>query len=203
MQLNVAIIGAAHGLKGEVKLDVRTDSPERRLAVGSILETDPADVGPLTIERTRTYKDITYVTFAEVSDRSAAEKLRGVKLIIESDEDEGEGEAWFAHELKGLEALDPDGYELGTVIDVETNPSQDILVIREPDGVITRVPFVSEIVTDVDLEDNCVVIDAPPGLFSEDEIVVVRPDEEDMLPDQAIVDDAEQASGDIGKAHEL
>lgn len=172
MQLTVAIVGAAHGLKGEVKLDVRTDDPERRLAVGAALETDPADMGPVTIASRREYKGAQYVRFAEYSDRTGAESLRGVKLVIESDEDEAEEDAWFPHELQGLEALDPEGYELGVVVGLEPMPAQDLLVVREPDGILTRVPFVKEIVIEVDLEDHCVVIDAPAGLFSPDELVI-------------------------------
>ena len=49
-------------------------------------------------------------------------------------------------------------------------PAQDLLVVREPDGIITRVPFVKDIVTEVDLDDECVVVDAPAGLFSEEEM---------------------------------
>ncbi|MFC5280628.1 ribosome maturation factor RimM [Arcanobacterium canis] len=173
MQLNVAIVGPAHGLKGEVKLNVRTDNPQHRLAPGAQLMTDPADAGPLTIERTREYKGVTYAKFAEVNTREEAETIRDVKLVIESETDESEENAWFPHQLKGLEALDPDGYELGIVIDVESHPAQDLLIVREPDGVITRVPFVWQIVTEVDLDDHCVVIDAPPGLFSEEELIVV------------------------------
>ncbi|MDP9800332.1 16S rRNA processing protein RimM [Arcanobacterium wilhelmae] len=174
MQLNVAIVGPAHGLKGEVKLDVRTDNPQRRLAVGAVLATEPASAGPLTVERTRVYKGVTYAKFVEVNSREAAEAIRAAKLVIESEEDEGEENAWFPHQLKGLEALDPEGYELGIVIDVESHPAQDLLIVREPDGVIARVPFVSQIVTEVDLDDHCVIIDAPPGLFSEEELVVVE-----------------------------
>lgn len=171
MQLRVGIIGAPHGLKGEVKLDVRTDSPERRLGVGSVLETDPADMGPLTVKRTRIYKDSTFVLFEEVTDRNAAESMRGVALVIETDEEEDrEDDAWYAHELTGLEALDPDGYTLGVVKGLEPMPAHDVLVVEEPDGIITRVPFVKDIVVEVDLADNCVVIDAPEGLFSTDEL---------------------------------
>ncbi|WP_124055063.1 ribosome maturation factor RimM [Arcanobacterium ihumii] len=170
MKLIVAIIGAAHGLKGEVKLDVRTDSPARRLYAGSALETEPADVGPLVVEKTREYKGMTFARFEEIKDRTIAESLRGVKLVIESDEDEAEEDAWYAHELTGLEVLDPEGYELGTVVGLEPMPAQDLLVVREPDGRITRVPFVREIVIDVDIADHCIVIDAPDGLFSDEEI---------------------------------
>ena len=88
MQLTVAIIGAPHGLKGEVRLDVRTDVPERRLAVGTMLETDPQEAGPLTIERSREYKGATYVIFSECRDRTGAEALRGISLVVETDEEE-------------------------------------------------------------------------------------------------------------------
>ncbi len=172
MQLTVAIIGRAQGLKGEVKLDLRTDSPEQRLVPGRMLETDPAEMGPVTVASRREYKGATYVRFEEYSDRTGAESLRGTKLVIESDEDEHETDSWFPHELKGLEALDPEGYELGTVVDLDYLPGHDLLVVREPDGIITRVPFVKEIVIEVDLEDNCVVIDAPPGLFSTEDLVI-------------------------------
>ena len=76
MQLIVAIIGAAHGLKGEVKLDVRTDSPDARLRLGTTLETDPAAAGPLTVANLREYKGVVFARFAEVKDRTTAESLR-------------------------------------------------------------------------------------------------------------------------------
>ncbi|MGJ9668978.1 ribosome maturation factor RimM [Actinotignum sp. GS-2025b] len=177
MQLTVAIIGAPHGLKGEVRLDVRTDSPARRLAVRAQLETDPADFGPLTITRTREYRGVTYALFAESTTRDTAEALRGVRLIVETDEDEPEEDAYYAHELRGLEVLDPEGYELGIITGLENGPAQDVLVVREPDGRIARVPFVREIVTAVDLDDHCVVVDAPAGLFSDDDMIVVEGDD--------------------------
>ena len=171
MQLTVAIIGAPHGLKGEVRLDVRTDVPERRLAVGTMLETDPQEAGPLTIERSRENKGATNVLFSECRDRTGAEAVRGISLVVETDEEEEiEEDAWYSHELVGLEVLDPDGYTLGEVIALEPMPAQDLLVVREPDGIITRVPFVKEIVTEVDIDDGCIVVDAPAGLFSDEEL---------------------------------
>ncbi|WP_216442274.1 ribosome maturation factor RimM [Arcanobacterium phocae] len=172
MLLTVAIVGSAHGLKGEVKLNVRTDAPERRLVVGAMYETDPADLGPVTISSERSYKGSTFVTFAEYADRTGAEAMRNAKLVIETDEDEVEEDAWYPHELVGLEALDPEGYELGEVTGLESGPAHDYLIVREPDGLITRVPFVKAIVTEVDLDDHCVIIDAPAGLFSDDELEI-------------------------------
>ena len=186
MQLTVAILGAPHGLKGEMRLDVRTDSPEVRLAVGKELETDPAEAGPLTVARTREYKGATYALFDECRDRTTAEKLRGVKLVVETDEEDyAEEDAYYPHELIGLEALDPEGYTLGVVAKVEHMPGHDILVVREPDGILARVPFVEQIVTEVDLADGCVIIDAPGGIFSEDELVISEETGQDTGADEA------------------
>lgn len=170
MKLTVGIIGAPHGLKGEVKIDVRTDKPELRLYPGASLETIPPEEGPLVIAAVREYKGATYVRFTDISDRNAVETLRGVRLIVESDEEEPEEDAWYPHELVGLEALDPEGYELGIVKDLYLRPAQDLLVVEEPDGQLAYVPFVRDIVREVDIADHCVVIDAPAGLFSEAEL---------------------------------
>ena len=159
---------------------MRTDSPDKRLAAGTTLETDPADMGPLTIKRIRTYKDAHYLMFEEVTDRTGAERLRGTELVVETDEEEGrDDDEWYAHELVGLEVLDPDGYTLGTVAELQMMPSQDLMIVREDNGTLTPVPFVKEIVTEIDPEDNCVVVDAPAGLFSFDRIDGDGSDEDD------------------------
>lgn len=171
MELTVAKITSAQGLKGEVKLDVRTDQPEVRFRSGNILQTNSDQYPLLTVSRMRVYKGSTYCLFEEITDRTQAENARGVELVIESENEPEEEEGWYAHELRGLEVLDTDGYTLGEVVDLEIGVAQDLLVIKEIGGVITRVPFVEAIVKEVDLEDNCVVVDAPHGLFSFDDDV--------------------------------
>ncbi|MBN9326626.1 MAG: ribosome maturation factor RimM, partial [Cellulomonas sp.] len=86
MLLTVARVGRAHGLRGEVSLDLRTDAPADRLVVGRELRTDPAFAGPLTPTRVREQQGRWFVTFAEASDRTAAEALRGVSLVVDAEE---------------------------------------------------------------------------------------------------------------------
>ncbi|GEN79347.1 ribosome maturation factor RimM [Actinotalea fermentans] len=167
MQLTVATIGRAHGLKGEVALDLRTETPEERLAVGAVLATEPAAAGPLTVVRTRVQSGRWFVAFAEVADRTGAEALRGVELVVDtpaSDEDD----AWYPHELVGLRAERPDGSPVGEVVGLEHLPAQDALVVREPDGSRTLVPFVLAIVPVVDVAGGRVVVDPPAGLLAAD-----------------------------------
>lgn len=167
MQLTVAKVGRAHGLRGEVSLDLRTDTPDERLALGTVLSTVPASAGPLTVERTRNLQGRWVVAFAEVQDRSAAEALRGVELVIEEDASDEE-DAWYPHELVGLRAEHVDGRLLGTVAGLEHLPAHDMLIVVEPGGERSLVPFVRAIVPVVDVRGGRVVLDPPGGLLASD-----------------------------------
>ncbi|MGY4646021.1 ribosome maturation factor RimM [Cellulomonas sp. URHB0016] len=167
MLLTVARIGRAHGLRGEVALDLRTDAPEHRFVVGARIQTEPAGAGPLTVSSTRSQQGRWYVTFDEVADRTAAEALRGVELVAEEMPDD-EDDAWYPHELAGLRAEGVDGRVLGEIVGLEHLPAQDVLVLREPDGARTLVPFVRAIVPVVDVPGGRVVLDPPGGLLASD-----------------------------------
>lgn len=191
MQLTVATVGRAHGLRGEVSVDVRTDAPRDRFAVGTVLVTVPASAGPLTVTRTREQNGRWYLTFAEASDRTAAEGLRGVELVVDvaaSDEED----AWYPYELQGLRAELADGTVVGEVVGLEHLPAQDALVLREPDGARTLVPFVRAIVPVVDVAGGRVVLDPPRGLLASDPL----DDEPDEEPDEEPAGDA--PAGDEG-----
>lgn len=198
MLLTVARVGRAHGLRGEVALDLRTDTPDERLADGTVLGTDRAGVGPLTVVRTRVQQGRWYATFAQVSDRSAAEALRGVSLVVE-DETSDEEDAWYPHELRGLRVEHVDGRVLGEVVGLEHLPAQDVLVVREPDGARTLVPFVRAIVPVVDVPGGRVVLDPPGGLLASDAANLVVSDETSGGPDGPDEDSAPDAAGPDGR----
>lgn len=181
MQLTAAVVGAPHGLRGEVYLDIRTDDPDR-LAPGCVLDTDSRDVPHLTVESLRAHRGRVMATFAEVTDRSAAEAVRGTLLLVE---EEPEEDAWYPHELVGLEARTPGGDVLGEVVALQAGVAQDLLVVRHA-GRRVMVPFVHAIVPVVDVGGGTVTIDAPRGLFDEEEAIdagdrggVTRPGSED------------------------
>ncbi|WP_448059965.1 ribosome maturation factor RimM [Cellulomonas hominis] len=195
MQLTVARIGRAHGLRGEVALDLRTDDPEQRFAVGTVLVTGTPSVPRLTVARTRTQQDRWFVTFAEVGDRSGAEALRGVELVVEAD-DSDEDDAWYPHELTGLRAEHVDGRVLGEIVGLEHLPAHDMLVLREPSGERTLVPFVRAIVPVVDVPGGRVLLDPPGGLLASDAANLVVSEETHGGADEA--DGAGAADGDRG-----
>ncbi|MFF3988314.1 ribosome maturation factor RimM [Streptomyces sp. NPDC001797] len=169
MQLVVARIGRAHGIKGEVTVEVRTDEPELRLGPGAVLATDPAGVGPLTIETGRVHSGRLLLRFAGVSDRTGAEALRNTLLIAEIDPEElpeGEDE-YYDHQLVDLDVVTEDGIEVGRITEISHLPSQDLFIVERPDGSEVMIPFVAEIVTEIDLEGQRAVIAPPPGLIDD------------------------------------
>lgn len=169
MQLVVARIGRAHGVKGEVSVEVRTDEPELRLGPGARLATDPASAGPLTISSGRVHSGRLLLSFEGVPDRNAAEALRNTLLIAEIDPAElpDDPEEFYDHQLADLDVYTPDGGHVGRVTEVAHLPGQDLLVVRQEDGGEAMIPFVTEIVPEIDLEQQRVVIDPPPGLLDE------------------------------------
>ncbi|WP_062202966.1 ribosome maturation factor RimM [Demequina salsinemoris] len=168
MNVTVARIGRAHGLKGEVTVELRTDVPEERLAKGAVFATEPAEAGPLTIASTRVQAGRWYVRFEQIADRNAADAARGVSLVMDADEGD-EDDAWYVHELVGLTAVRPDGTEIGTVVDLQSMPAQDLLVVKQPGGFRAMIPFVTQFVPEVDVEAGRVVLDPPHGLLAGEE----------------------------------
>lgn len=169
MQLVVARIGRAHGIKGEVTVEVRTDEPELRLGPGAVLATDPPDAGPLTVERGRVHSGRLLLTFKGVRGRDGAEALRNTLLVAEVDPNElpEDPEEFYDHQLVDLDVVTRDGASVGRVEEVAHLPAQDLLVVRRASGGEALIPFVTEIVPEIDLADQRVVVDPPPGLLDE------------------------------------
>ncbi|POX37976.1 ribosome maturation factor RimM [Streptomyces sp. Ru73] len=169
MQLVVARIGRAHGIKGEVTVEVRTDEPELRLAPGAVLTTDPASAGPLTIETGRVHSGRLLLRFEGVKDRTAAEALRNTLLIAEVDPQElpEDPEEFYDHQLIDLDVVTESGEEVGRIAEISHLPYHDLLIVDRPDGSQVMIPFVAEIVPEIDLEEQRAVITPPPGLLDD------------------------------------
>ncbi|MCX5601107.1 ribosome maturation factor RimM [Streptomyces phaeochromogenes] len=192
MQLVVARVGRAHGIKGEVTVEVRTDEPELRLAPGAVLATDPASAGPLTIETGRVHSGRLLLRFEGVRDRNGAEALRNTLLIAEVDPDTKpeDPDEYYDHQLMDLDVVLEDGTEVGRITEISHLPSQDLFVVERADGTEVLIPFVEEIVVDIDLEKQRAVIDPPPGLIDDRAEIASSRDAENSSGD------TENTSGD-------
>lgn len=169
MQVVVARIGKAHGLRGEVTVQVLTGAPDERFVPGATFVTDPASTGPLVLRSARDNNGILLLGFEGTDDRSGAEALRGTKLLADALTDDGGEETWYERDLIGLRAVTVAGVDVGEVTALESRPAQDLLVLRLRDGREALVPFVTAIVPEVDIGGGRVVLDPPAGLLDLDE----------------------------------
>ena len=160
-----------HGLRGELVVEVRTDSPEDRFAPGSILKARARDGSerPLTITGVRPHSDRLLVTFSGVADRDSADALRGTLLCLDvtdlpvnDDPDE-----FYDHQLEGLAVELIDGSRLGVLREVLHLPAGEVLAVRGDGAEDVLIPFVKEIVPTVDLTEGKVVVDPPDGLLDD------------------------------------
>ncbi|MGK5728776.1 ribosome maturation factor RimM [Streptomyces sp. URMC 124] len=198
MQLVVGRIGRAHGIRGEVTVEVRTDEPELRLGPGAVLGTDPAAAGPLTIESGRVHSGRLLLRFAGVGDRTAAEALRNTLLIAEVDPEETpeDPEEFYDHQLMDLEVVTVGGTVVGRITEISHLPSQDLFIVERPDGTEVMIPFVSEIVTEIDLDEQRALIDPPRGLIDADEAEIAGAREAGAEAGREAAHEAGQGSAD-------
>lgn len=175
--LRVCRIGRAQGLRGEVTVQSFTSEPDIRFAPESRLIADDGNV--LTVDSSRTFRNHWILHFAGVNDRDAAEDLNGTVLFTHPDTAEqlAREDAFYPRDLIGLTVIPAAGNSLGlpadmtigTVVDVSDATAQALLTIRlrKPvDGQRTAlVPFVEQIVPDVDTEAGIITIDPPGGLI--------------------------------------
>lgn len=150
--LDVGVVVKAHGLKGEVLVDLWSDRHER-LATGSVLSSDRGDLHVLSAHP---HQQRFLVRFAEVATREAAEAWRGVVLRAER-LDVDEDVIWI-DQLFGCRVTDQDGVDRGVVVDVEANPASDLLVLDS--GALVPLHFVTEYEPH-----QRVVVEVPEGLF--------------------------------------
>ncbi|MFJ4997200.1 ribosome maturation factor RimM [Microbacterium sp. NPDC088619] len=169
-QLRVGRLVKAHGLKGALKLELYTDNPERRFTTGAeftlqVPEASPWHGKTVVVREYRVMNGNPVVFFKDVDDREGAETLVRAILWIDQDNDEVEDNAWFDHQLTGLDVV-RDGVVVGKVVRIEHFPAQDLLIVRSGDQDI-MVPFVEAIVPTVDVSAGRVIVTPPAGLFEE------------------------------------
>jgi 16S rRNA processing protein RimM len=169
MDLVVGRVVKAHGITGEVVVEIRTDDPDTRFAPGSSLRGRPSHGGPesrYVVESVRDHGGRLLVRLDGVADRNAAQALRGTVFIVDSQdlppiEDPDE---FYDHQLEGLQVVTTTGTAVGSVAEVLHTAAGELLSVRTEQGEVL-VPFVSAIVTSVSLAEQRIEIDPPEGLL--------------------------------------
>lgn len=172
MELVVGRVVKSHGVRGELVVEIRTDSPEERFAPGTRLlgrlgRGAAAVDRTVTVEAARNHSGRLLVRLEGVAGRDEADALRGMVLLVDSAEleDPDDPDEFHDHQLVGLRAVDTDGAELGEVVEVVHTAAGELLSLRLTGGGEALVPFVTAMVPEIDLEAGRCVIDPPEGLL--------------------------------------
>lgn len=164
----MAKIGAAHGIKGEVRVKSFTDDP---LAFGDYGKLHDGDGGKYKVINARISKTIVVTRFKSIDTREKAEALNGVELFVDRSalpevEDEDE---FYMSDLIGLEAVNLAGDKLGIVNETYDFGAGDILEIKLEKGSIEMFPFTKETFPEIDLENGKIVFVLPAVVSERDE----------------------------------
>ena len=166
VEVTVGMVGRAHGIRGEVAIDLRTDEPSRRFFPGATLTLQSGR--PLTVEKTTWQRGRLLVTFAGHPDRTAVETLRGELLTarVPAGETPSEDDEYFDRQLVGVTVLDHLGQVAGTIREVLHFPSQDLLDVTTESG-SRLIPFVTALVPIVDMEKRTIQLADVKGLLED------------------------------------
>ena len=163
----VARIGAAHGVRGEVRLWTFTEDPLAVLQYGPLSTKDGAR--QIEVARARAAKDHLVATLKGVATRDEAERLNGVELYVARSRLPATGANEYYHaDLIGLAAVTAQDEPLGRVVAIHNFGAGDIIEIAPPQGTTMMLPFTNAVVPTVDLAGGRVIIELPEEIEDEE-----------------------------------
>jgi 16S rRNA processing protein RimM len=157
----VGLVTRAHGLRGEVVVQSRSDNPDRWIP-GAVVYVAGRSLTVATVRPRGAGRLL--VRFEGIEDRTTADALRGEAVIPESWLPElPEGE-WWPHQIEGCMVVTESGRELGRVAEVIANPANDLWVAVDNAGNETLVPALRDVLIDVDVRAKRIEVVDVPGL---------------------------------------
>jgi len=165
----VGRIGRAHGVHGEMRVEVLTDVPERRFAPGSALFVAPGGDGsplPVVVLSARPHHGDLLVRLDVTPDRDSAQGLTGQYLQVPlAEAAETDPDSYYEHQLVGLAVVTADGAPVGRVAALRDAGGGELLEVQGDSGHMHLVPFVADVIAAIDLSAGRITITPPPGLL--------------------------------------
>lgn len=160
-------------LRGEVRVMATTDFPEERFKIGAILAIFNGNklVETVEVDGHRLHKNFNLLHFKGKDNINDVEKFKGFDLKVagtEREADELDENEFYYDDIIGLEVYTTDEIYLGKVREITSLPSNDVWAIQRPNkGKDILIPYIEDIVLEIDLDDNRVVIDPMDGLIDD------------------------------------
>lgn len=156
-----------HGVKGEVRIKQITDFIERFDVGATIyLKNKKAEYIPLTISASRRHKGLLLVRFEEYRTLNEVELLKGLSLYIkEEQQTELAANEYYYHEIIGCEVISTEDEQIGTIDSILAPGANDVWVVKNDSGKEHLIPYIPDVVKDVDIEKKRVIIEVMEGLL--------------------------------------
>lgn len=165
--LSVGRVLRPHGIRGELRVELLTDYPER-LALHAVLYLG-REARPYPLEGVRFHKGAALIKLAGCDDRNAAEELRGQQVQIPIEEavplEDGE---YYHFQVVGVDVVSEEGEQIGRVVEVMETGANDVYVVHGPRGEVL-IPAIAEAVQELDLNARRMVVRLLPGLLGDEE----------------------------------
>ena len=169
--LHIGQVLRPHGIRGELRLKILTDYPERVNKIKTVyLGTDvnQTDATPYSVKAARLHKQYLLLTLAEINDRNEAELLREQFVMVKlEDAVPLEDDEIYLYELIGLTVRTDEGETLGEIRDVIETGANDVYVVNSREYGEVLVPAHDETIIEIDTEDEVVIVKLPDGLLPE------------------------------------
>ena len=168
MRLKVGKIVNTHSLKGEVKVISSTDFEEERFKKGSKLLITRGNqlIREVVVQSYRNHKNFLLVKFEGIDSVEEAEKLKNLQIKIDSDKvGELEENEFYFHQIIGCEVFDENDKNLGEIIDILTPGANDVWVIKGEEGKEILIPYIEDVVKQIDITNKKVNIEVMEGLI--------------------------------------
>lgn len=166
--LEIGRITSPHGVKGEVKLEVWSDSPQSLLKVETVYFA-PDGGQPVEVESSRPHKDRLLLKLKGIDDMDGANSLRGKVLRAHRDSIKRAEGSYFIEDLKGLDVVDIDtGVSYGKLTNVIETGANDVYAAKDEKGRERLIPAIKQVVIETDIEGGVMKIRPLEGLFDED-----------------------------------
>ncbi|MGN7355979.1 ribosome maturation factor RimM [Paenibacillus sp. SAF-054] len=167
--MNVGKIVNTHGIKGEIKVLPHTDFPEIRFAADNELLLVPADGKaplPVTVQSSRFHKNMYIVKLVGYDNINDVEKFKGSMLKVTQEDlvELPENEFYF-HQIVGCQVETDEGQDLGVITEILTPGANDVWVVKSPDGKSILIPYIDDVVLEVNVTDKKVRVHLMEGLL--------------------------------------
>lgn len=166
---NVGKIVNTHGIRGEVRVISSTDFPEERYAVGNKLnlfrDGDKKPL-PLIVASHRRHKNFDLLTFEGYTTIEMVQAFRdGMLKVSENQLGNLEENEFYFHEIIGCKVVDLNNNEIGVIDEILQTGANDVWAVKPAKGKMHYIPYIEDVVKNIDIENKVITIDAIEGLL--------------------------------------